>query len=541
MNKLKKTLRIASMILIAIMIGMSGMISASAATITNNGQYSLILYSDPDDWNPNFDGEYGKIVKFNVAEGETTVKVSELTKGITPFNGENEFSHWETTKGEKAGDELNISDFTQEGNFYTSSGEEISYSKGLILNAKFQGKSLNESGNYYVTLDAFGGTLNGKAEVLLQSKKEEFKTIDLTQYTPVRKGYTFVGWDLNGEFVTSVDASAFTKNSIVRITATYKSNTLNNEDITVTLNGNGGMIEGKESYICNYVGGGNSGTLMSLLPYTPVRDGYTFNGWNTKKDGSGKNTKYIYWRSWDNNEETNKEFDKDTLIDEGNGYFRYKNITLYASWTKNPEPTPEPVEPEPTPEPTETVKKLESTGDTKGAIEFEEGINKNYKLDIKEVEVKKNLANKNVKFVADINVLDGDTVVKLTHTKMKIRLALPEDLKGYDKYEVVYILNDKIKETIPAVVEDGYITFETTHLSQYGIIATKNNTATKDKNPVITPNGNNTTNTSTENKKTDNIVKDTPKTGDNTNLVLLIGTLLTSSFVLMRLKKKKEM
>lgn len=43
------------------------------------------------------------------------------------------------------------------------------------------------------------------------------------------------------------------------------------------------MIEGKESHICNYVGGANSGTSMSLLPYTPVRDGYTFNGWNTKK------------------------------------------------------------------------------------------------------------------------------------------------------------------------------------------------------------------------------------------------------------------
>lgn len=532
MNKLKKTLRIAFMILIAIMIGMSGMISASAATITNNGQYSLILYSDPDDWNPNFDGEYGKIVKFNVAEGETTVKVSELTKGITPFNGENEFSHWETTKGEKAGDELNISDFTQEGNFYTSSGEEISYSKGLILNAKFQGKSLNESGNYYVTLDAFGGTLNGKAEVLLQSKKEEFKTIDLTQYTPVRKGYTFVGWDLNGEFVNSVDASAFTKNSAVRITATYKSDTFNNEYITVTLNGNGGMIEGKESHICNYVGGANSGTTMSLLPYTPVRDGYTFNGWNTKKDGSGKNLKYIYWRSWDNNEESNKEFDKDTLIEEGDGYSRYKNITLYASWTMNPDSTPEPIE---------TVKKLESTGDTKGTIEFEKGINKNYKLDIKKVEVKKDLTNKNIKFIADINVLDGDTVVKIAHTKMKIRLALPEDLKGYDKYEVVYILDDEIKETIPAVVEDGYITFVTTHLSQYGIVATKNNTAAQDKNTVITPNGNNSTNTSTKNKKTDKIVKDTPKTGDNTNLVLVIGTLVISSFVLMRLKKKKEM
>ncbi|WP_295268160.1 InlB B-repeat-containing protein [uncultured Catenibacterium sp.] len=522
MNNFKKTLRIISMLLIAIMIGMSGMISASAATITNNGQYSLILYSDPDGWNPNFEGEYSKMVKFNVEEGETTVKVSELTKGITPFNGENEFSHWETMQGEKV-DELNISDFTHVGSFYTSSGEEVSYSKGLILNAKFKGKPLNESGNYYVTLDAFGGILNGKAEVLLQSKKEEFKTIDLTKYTPIRKGYTFVGWDLNGEFVTSVDASAFTNNSVARITATYKSNTFSNEGITLTLNGNGGMIEGKEANTYDYVGGGNSGTSMSLLPYIPVRDGYTFNGWNTKKDGSGSNVKYIYWRNWDNNEETNKEFDKDTLIDGGKGYSRYKNITLYASWTKNPDLVPEPVE---------TVKKLEST---KGTIEFEEGINKNYKLDIKKIEVNKDLASKNVKFVADINVLDGDTVVKITDTKMKIRLLLPEDLKGYDKYEVVYILDDEIKETIPAVVEDGYITFETTHLSQYGIIATKS-----DNKPVITPGGNNnTTGITNQNKKTDNVVQDTPKTGDNTNLVLTIGVLVISAFVLMSLKKRR--
>ena len=56
---------------------------------------------------------------------------------------------------------------------------------------------------------------------------------------------------------------------------------------------------------------------------------------------------------------------------------------------------------------------------------------------------------------------------------MKIKIALPEDLKGFGKYEVVYISNDEIKETIPATVEDGYIVFETSHLSQYGIIATK--------------------------------------------------------------------
>lgn len=94
-------------------------------------------------------------------------------------------------------------------------------------------------------------------------------------------------------------------------------------------------------------------------------------------------------------------------------------------------------------------------------------------MDIREVEVKKELADKNVKFIADINVLDGNNnVVKISDTKMKIKIALPEDLKGYDKYEVVYISDGEIKETIPATVEDGYIVFEATHLSQYGIVAT---------------------------------------------------------------------
>ena len=204
---------------------------------------------------------------------------------------------------------------------------------------------------------------------------------------------------------------------------------------------------------------------MSLLPYVPVREGYTFNGWNTKSDGSGTMEKYIFWRIWDNNEETNKKYDKDTLITEDNGYVRYKNVTLYASWTKAPGEPENPGK--------DTVKELQSTGETKAKIEFATEVSKDYKLDIKSIEVKKELADKNVKFVADINVLDGNNnVVKISNTKMKIRIALPEDLKGYDKYEVVYIVNDEIKETLPAAVENGYIIFETNHLSQYGIIGT---------------------------------------------------------------------
>lgn len=49
-----------------------------------------------------------------------------------------------------------------------------------------------------------------------------------------------------------------------------------------------------------------------------------------------------------------------------------------------PEP-PTPI----TPPASETINKLESKGETNAVIEFSDGINKDYKLDIREVEVKK--------------------------------------------------------------------------------------------------------------------------------------------------------
>ena len=109
-------------------------------------------------------------------------------------------------------------------------------------------------------------------------------------------------------------------------------------------------------------------------------------------------------------------------------------------------------------------------------------------MDIKKVEVSKNLSDKNIKYLADINVLENGQVVKIDNTKMKIKIALPEDLKGYKKYEVVYILNDEIKETIPATIEDGYIVFETSHLSQYGIVVTEEKSNTSIENPKTNDN-----------------------------------------------------
>lgn len=147
------------------------------------------------------------------------------------------------------------------------------------------------------------------------------------------------------------------------------------------------------------------------------------------------------------------------------------NVTTKITITPTPTKPEQPVN--------ETVKEIQSIGKTKGQIEFESGVNKDYKLDIKPTEIKEDLANKNVKYIVDINVLENGEVVKISDTKMKIRIALPEDLKGYKKYEVVYIKDNQIKETMPATIEDGYIVFETNHLSHYGIVATENETGIK--------------------------------------------------------------
>ena len=481
----------------------------NAATISDDGKYSLVLIVNDD--NAGIDGEYAKLVRFNIAEGETTVKLSELTKGINPFNGKTEFSHWEMAENTKASEELEIANFTGSGNFYTSTGEEVKYTNGLRLNAKFSDKELKDSGKYYVSIDAFGGTINGKAKLTLESKAEEFKTIDLTKYTPVRKGYTFKGWDLDGKIVTSINSSAFAKDAVINLTATYTQDTFAGDDRVLILNANGGTIEGKASNKYDYLGGGNSGTAMSLLPYIPVREGYTFNGWNSKKDGSGDNFKYIYWRLWDNDGKTTVE--KDTIIKNTLGAEYYQNVTLYASWTKTSGKPEQPAK--------ETVKEIESTGETKAKIEFAKEVSKDYKLDIKPVEVKKDLTSKNIKYVVDINVLENGQIVKINDTKMKIRIALPEDLKGFNKYEVVYISNDEIKETIPATVEDGYIVFETSHLSQYGIVAT---------------------NVEEKTEQTKNETNN-PKTGDN--IIICVMLFVTSIAIIgiltiVKMKKSRE-
>ena len=542
-GKVSMKLKSALLLLLVAIFSISGIMTVNAATVKDDGKYTLLLTCGLNGMDGKVDGDYAKIIKFDAADGDTTVSLSELTAGVLPFNGSTKFAYWATdwTGETRVPEDIPLSDFNSEGTFWANDGE-VAYTNGLTIYATFSEEVLKGTGTYYLTLDGVGGKVNGKYEMTLTSSSSAYQTVDLTKYTPVRDGYTFVGWALNGEFVTEISADCFKESDAVKVLATYTKNTFDNDGIVVTLNANGGQLNGKESNTYDYVGGRDSGALMSLLPYVPVREGYTFNGWNTKSDGSGTMETYIYWRIWDNNEETNKKYDKDTLITEDNGYVRYKNVTLYASWTKA---SGEPENPG-----KDTVKEIQSTGETKAKIEFATEVSKDYKLDIKSIEVKKELADKNVKFIADINVQDGNNnVVKISDTKMKIRIALPEDLKGYDKYEVVYIVNDEIKETLPAAVENGYIVFETNHLSQYGIIATNtgNGTTSPNTGDTTSPKTGKTTSPNTGNGTKSPKTGDTtsPKTGDTSNIVLWIALLFVSGGALAGTlvidKKKKTM
>lgn len=533
-------LRGALIMLLVAVFSISGIICVNAATIKDDGKYSLVLQCGGIS-EGTIDGETSKIVKFDVADGEDSVSIAELTKGIVPFDGEHEFSHWSTdfSGTSKADDEIPISEFSRSGNVYLNDGTELEFKNGFSLYGVFSEKPLKGTGTYYLNLDAFGGTIKDKSVYQITSKSDEFKTVDLSNYVPTRKGCNFIGWDLNGKYVNKITAADFADRDSVTVIATYTTNEgFDDSKIHVTLDANGGTIDGKKSAKYNYLGGGNSGTSMSLLPYVPVRNGYTFNGWNAKKDGSGKNCKYLYWREWDkknwDNDDRESEFERDGLITEDSGYERYLNLTLYATWTKDAS-TPD-----------DTVKVIESNDGIKGSIEFAEGIDSNYKLIINNVDVNKDLADKNVKFIADIKVLKDNENVQISGTKMKIRIALPEELKGYNTYSVVYILNGEIKETIPATLQDGYIVFETTHLSEYGIVAT--NTDLTPGNSEDNSNKNGGKQTKADNDKSTSNATDTkstsPKTGNESMFILLLAILLISGGTVTELLilsgKKKE-
>ena len=447
---------------------------AGAFTISDDGEYALVLKLKVSDADATIDGQQsGKVIKFNFDEDEEAIRVSDLTQGICPYNGKNEFSGW---AGDSASSET-VEMLSKDEFSSTGSMNGVSYTKGHNIYALFLGAEIEQPQQYYVLFNAVDGEVltdgvsTGEDKVVLSGTMDQLTSQDLSRYSARREGCTFCGWGINtaiddGRFFTSTSLtpSELEKYSPMTIFALYKKNTFEGNYLVLALDANGGTIDGQDVEKCDYLSDSSKSSAMPIFQYVPKRRGYKFTGWHADKEGSS--TKYTlmsnqYWRR---DEEPGLE--KDALMD--NGTF-YKTVTLYAGWEKDTSITKEPMT-------------VTSTGDIQGSVEVELLNDGDYSLDLIQMPITDALAAENVKYLLGINLLDDQEIVQINGVTVKVKLALPEELKDYDSYEVVYVKDGKITERLACTVEDGYVVFNTSHLSEYGIVAKKNQSVTPGDN-----------------------------------------------------------
>jgi uncharacterized repeat protein (TIGR02543 family) len=148
------------------------------------------------------------------------------------------------------------------------------YAEDLNVGAFYDSDIYEASdGTYSIKYVLNGGTNNKKNPVEYNSTS---KTISLKK--PSRKGYTFAGWYRDKKFKKKI--TRITKGSTG--TKTVYAKWIVNK-YTIRFDGNGadsGTMNDKKG--CKY------DKKYKLSPNRFARTGYTFAGWNTKADGSGK-------------------------------------------------------------------------------------------------------------------------------------------------------------------------------------------------------------------------------------------------------------
>jgi uncharacterized repeat protein (TIGR02543 family) len=130
-------------------------------------------------------------------------------------------------------------------------------------------------------------------------------TATITFNEPTRTGYTFGGWYTDAKFKNKITKLAKGSTGNKTLYAKWTAN-----KYTIKFNGNGstkGSMKSQNN--CSY------GTSYKLTANAYKRTGYTFNGWNTKADGSGKSY-------------SNKASVKNLSAKSGG------SVTLYAQWKK---------------------------------------------------------------------------------------------------------------------------------------------------------------------------------------------------------------
>ena len=107
-------------------------------------------------------------------------------------------------------------------------------------------------------------------------------------------------------------------------------------------------------------------------------------------------------------------------------------------------------------------------------------VNKEYKLNVDDLnstkvadDVSSQLKDTSLISFYDVNVYKGKKKVPMKNGKYTLKIKIDDELnQNYENYQIIYVNDDgEIVEYLDGVIEDGYIVFKTSHLSQYGVIA----------------------------------------------------------------------
>lgn len=137
----------------------------------------------------------------------------------------------------------------------------------------------------------------------------------------------------------------------------------------------------------------------------------------------------------------------------------------------------------------ETQKAPEATGDKTQKEEnqletdnviliSEEKVNTKYELkeeNLTEHEVANKVSSvieKDLVSLYDVTVYNGNKQVSMNNGQYTIKIKLDGNVDKYENYQIIYVNdNGEIEEYIDGIIEGDYIVFNTSHLSQYGVIA----------------------------------------------------------------------
>ena len=194
-------------------------------------------------------------------------------------------------------------------------------------------------------------------------------------------------------------------------------------------------------------------------------------------------------------------------------------------------PVKDPVEPTPTPGDEGKIKDL-TNSDTGVSISLTNGVPEGAELYADTIaqesvlgsrpELKEELPG--LLSIYEISVRKDGKALEIKDNPMTVKIPMNDHLKGYKYYQAVY-LGDPL-ERFDAVVEGDFLVFETTHLSQYAILGSNTPFETSEK-------------PGKPSEKTES-----PQTGDNSNMFLLVALLFASGGVLTVLgvtdKRKKK-